>query len=244
MRRIHRGNLPITTRLAMYQRSKLCHDPDTARASWKSFRKSTAVRPLVSELKLMASVRGRCFYCSDGRGADVDHFIPIDIDFRQTWRWPNLLWVCPECNRKKGATFPIANGRPLLIDPTAVDPWSQLILDVSTCVLAPRFHGVVADQTGVETLRVLDILNFEGVVAGRARTMRRLVAAAGKVAAGPDRPATGGEMWREIDEDDYGVAAWFALWEGQDMMPFSVIKETQPQMWRHLVRVVTGRNRP
>jgi 5-methylcytosine-specific restriction endonuclease McrA len=244
VRRIHRGALPLATRLELYGRSKQCDSADATRVQWKSFRKSAAARPLMDELKRMAGTRGRCFYCSDARGADIDHFVPIDRDFRRSCQWANLLWVCPECNRKKNATFPVDDGRALLIDPTMVDPWSRLILDVSSCVLAPRFRDATPDRSGVETLRVLDILNYEAVIAGRARTVRRLIDAASTAASAHDRPTDAGDMWREISEDEYGVSAWFALWEGQDSMPFAAIKQRQPRVWRHLVRVVVGRSRP
>jgi 5-methylcytosine-specific restriction endonuclease McrA len=244
MRRIYRGGLPTATRLEMYRRGKLCTDADTAKGEWKSFRPSVAARPMVVELTRMAGVRNRCFYCSDGRGADVDHFVPIALDVANTMRWSNLLWVCPECNRKKNATFPMEDGEALLIDPSVTDPWSQVILDVTTGVLAPRFHGAVPDRGAAETLRVLDILNQEPVAEGRKKSVRRLVHAAELAIAGPDLPSASKAMWLAVGDDDYGVAAWFALWEGQDTEPYSAVKETRPRIWRHLIRCATGRSRP
>jgi uncharacterized protein (TIGR02646 family) len=244
MRRIHRGGLPVATRLEMYRRGKLCVDSAVARAEWQSFRPSVAAKPVVAELKRMAGVTGRCFYCSDGKGADVEHFFPVAEKAAYTMRWSNLLWVCPECNRKKNATFPEENEEPLLIDPSATDPWRQLVPDISTGMLAPRFHGQIPDRGATETLRVLDILNQEAVAEGRRKSIRRLLRAASKLAGSADLPAKSEELWLAVDDDDYGVAAWFALWEGQDSMPFSTIKQTRPQMWRHFVRRVAGGSRP
>jgi hypothetical protein len=189
----------------------------------------------------MAGTRNRCFYCSDSAGADVDHYKPISIDHTQTFVWPNLLWVCPVCNRKKLASFPMVDGEPAIIDPTQIDPWRHLALDQATGILAPRFHGEWEDERGRQTLKVIDRLNYEDVAEGRRRTMRRLErAAVAALAAEDDAPSEADALWREVDEDDYGVAAWFALWEGQRMTPFAEIRSRKPTIWRHFVRAVAA----
>jgi hypothetical protein len=189
----------------------------------------------------MAGRRNRCFYCSDSRAADVDHYVPISRDYTATWRWPNLLWVCPECNRKKNRQFPMANDQPLLIDPTAVDPWSRVTLDLGTAMLAPRFHGELPDRTGETTLAVLDILNQESVAEGRKSSVRRIrTAVQGALEVG-DSPSRVRGLWDAVREDDFGVATWFALWEGGDTDPFSALRGARPRVWRHFVRYATGR---
>lgn len=241
MRRIHRGVISSKTRLAMYRRHRECVDGASTRKSWKVFRASKDSAPLVVELSRMAGVRNRCFYCSDSRAADVEHYVPISTDFRLAWRWANLLWVCPECNRKKAASFPIEDNLPLIIDPTAVDPWSHLALDVTSGVLAPRFlNDGTEDRIGAKTLEVLDILNFESLIESRARTIRRPLEAARDAAAGPDLPSTAGQLWRAVAEDDLGIAAWFAFWDGGKIAPYSTLRNSRPGLWRRFVRVVAS----
>jgi len=228
----------------MRRRGALCDSTETARQLWRSFRSSASATPLVSEMERMAGPRNRCFYCSDSRAADVDHYNPISRDYTATWHWPNLLWVCPECNRKKNLQFPTADDQPLLIDPTAVDPWSRVTLDVGTGMLAARFRGEVPDRSGEATLEVLDILNQESVAEGRKNSMRRLRTAAEEALAIDDRPSYLHGLWHAIREDDFGVAAWFALWEGAEADPFSALRSNRPRVWRHFVRCVVSRGRP
>jgi 5-methylcytosine-specific restriction endonuclease McrA len=231
MRRIHRGTIPQASRLAMMKRAHSCTNTTTARAQWKAFRPLAACRPVVDELTRMAGTRNRCFYCSDSRAADIDHYVPITVDYQLTFAWNNLLWVCPECNRRKSARFPTEDGEPQLIDPTKVDPWYYFTLATKTGWVAPRFRGEIEDIFGRETLAVLDTLNFEVVAEGRAEVIHRLRTAAELAASAPDRAAAAGDLWREVDYDERGVSAWFALWDGQKEQPFDSIKQTRPMIW-------------
>lgn len=186
----------------------------------------------------MAGSRGRCFYCSDSRGADVDHYWPIARKFVSTFEWGNLLWVCPECNRKKSARFPVDGvGGALLVDPTLEDPWSFLVLDVSSGVLAPRFNDEGEQKLrGAATLQTIDLLNFEVIVEGRARTIRRLREAVGNSLDDGDTPVSRAAIVRAVRDDEYGVASWFILWEGRDSAPFDEARARQPALWRLFAR--------
>lgn len=123
MRRLYRGDLPVATRRELRARQALCHDVAAAQAAWKAFRQLVAAGPVLDELRRMAGKRNRCLYCSDSRAADVDQYFPIAIDHSRAFAWSNLMWACPECNRRKATKFPIAAGQPLVIDPTREDPW-------------------------------------------------------------------------------------------------------------------------
>jgi 5-methylcytosine-specific restriction endonuclease McrA len=241
MRRIYRGTIPQSSRVAMTRRANQCTDATGAKEQWNAFRPLAPCRPVINELTRMAGTRNRCFYCSDSRAADVDHYVPIAVDYRRAFSWNNLLWVCPECNRRKSARFPMKDGQPQLIDPTRRDPWQHFTLATQTGWVAPRFHDNIEDILGRETLAVLDTLNFEVVAEGRAEVIHRLRSAAEVAAVAPDRAGSAPDLWREVRYDERGVSAWFALWDGQREDPFDSIKRSRPVIWRHFVRAVAAK---
>lgn len=105
-----------------------------ARGLWR--RKSTRDRvhqPLGSALRQMAPGLERCMYCGDNQGTDIDHFEPLARNPLRTFDWLNHLLACALCNsHKKRDRFPLdADGQPLLIDPTAEDPFDHLVLTLS-----------------------------------------------------------------------------------------------------------------
>jgi uncharacterized protein (TIGR02646 family) len=238
MRRVYRGELDLRTRLALRKQQATCCDSNAARARWNTFRQSTQARPVVGELSRMAGHRARCFYCSDSMASDVEHFLPITPDFHQAFAWANLLWICAPCNRKKSAIYPMKGGIRVLIDPTRDDPWKHVTLASATGVLAPRFSVEgVADRRGEETLAILDILNHESVAEGRRRSIRRLQEAVAEHVETGNTVVQLCKLARAVAEDDYGVARWFAFWEGRHERPFSDLALTQPP-WRRFVRSV------
>lgn len=237
MRRVYRTPLPLETQRELYRRQKLCTSAALARREWKAFRQSAAAGPLIEELHRMAGGRNRCFYCSDSRGTDVDHFKPIGIDTSRTFTWPNHLWICTECNRHKGGQYPTAqNGMALLIDPSAEDPWASLILDRETALVAARYvteHE--RDVRAVTTLKVLEPINHEAVATGRRRSIDRLERTVAEILC--DSQDGLRDLLTAAREDDYGVAAWFALWEGSNGEPFATLRTTRPHAWRRFVSV-------
>lgn len=235
MRRVHRGDLSLAARRELRHRASLCTNSDEAREEWNRYRRAAPARPVIDELKRMAGTRGRCFYCSDSRASDVEHFVPIALDHEQAFRWRNMLWICTPCNRKKLQRPPTVDGTRVLIDPSLDDPWKHLVLDVASGFLAPRYLGDGAvDVRGEVTLEVLDILNYEALSEGRRRTVRRLGAAAEAVVNAGGSTASFQALVREVQEDEYGVSSWFACWEGSADPPFSTLAQmTRP--WRRFV---------
>ena len=236
MRRIHRGTLPLSVRLELHKLRVATADEAAARAAWKAFRKRKGSDPLVAELIRMAGARNRCVYCDDSRGADVDHFAPIDHDHQRTFIWSNHYWACPECNRRKSIRFPLdAAGQPTLIDPTAEDWWDHLVLDTATGVMAARYGPAGQDPRGIDTLEVFGPLNFESVSEGRFRSAERLREAGAKALSQGDTVAVRANLVKEIRLDDFGVAAWFALSDGQGEEPFVSLRAAEPQLWSRFV---------
>lgn len=103
-----------------------------AQRLWK--RKSRAVFARISaKLSEMASGRGRCMYCEDSAGTDIEHFYPKQKYPERAFRWDNYLWACSHCNsNRKRTQFPLRGNQPLLINPTAVDPMAHLQFVPST----------------------------------------------------------------------------------------------------------------
>ncbi len=111
MRRVCRGSLSLETLTDLRRRQDLCADVADARLRWKAFRGLAAAQPLVRELERMAGQRSRCFYCSDSRGTDIEHFVAITVDYLHTFVWTNLLWICAGCNRNKGNRVVVTAGK-------------------------------------------------------------------------------------------------------------------------------------
>jgi uncharacterized protein (TIGR02646 family) len=107
-------------------------------------------------------------YCRDSLSCDVEHFAPLSSYPDLTFQWPNLLWICAECNRKKGRRYPLSSeGSPLIIDPTRADPWKHFILDTTTGEVSARWLSTeVEDQYAATTLSIVATLSYEAVVEG------------------------------------------------------------------------------
>lgn len=241
MRRIHRGSISLSDRKELFHRSRLSSSKDEAREEWDKYRRSVKSHPVVEALRKAVGVRQRCIYCCDSRSADVDHFVPIAEDYLKAFKWDNFIWVCPECNRRKGKRFPVNDsGDPLIIDPTKVEPWVHLILDTANGLIESRFLEEDFDPMGDATLEVLPCINYESVTEGRRRVIRRYYEALDTVLHGSSA-AGFRNVAREIDEDDYGIYAWFALYEGANEVPFSRLRELYPKYWKTFVRLASKR---
>lgn len=238
MRRIQRPELPATCQRYLNRKQRQLGDSDVLENVWKRARQTKSMQAVAEILATMTGVRRRCMYCEDSRGTDIEHHWPKSKYRKMLFLWDNLLWVCASCNRKKGNQFELAaDGSPLLIDPTKIDPWDHLFFDSCTGLLVPRFHGDVPDPLGVYTTNP-DILplNVEAVSEGRLRTTRNL------------RRGVEAQLRRAIrstddlvaairDNDDYGLAAWFLHREGQDETPFADLK-TDASVWQAVVEAI------
>jgi len=135
-----------------------------AQALWKN---TTARRNVHSELnkalRRMAAGREYCMYCGDNRGTTIDHFEPVALNPLRTFDWLNHLLACSGCNsHEKRDQFPLDDeGRPLLIDPTAEDPFDHLLLTFSI----GEYDALTVK--GEATIEVCD-LNNELLARGRA----------------------------------------------------------------------------
>ncbi|MCI0461002.1 MAG: hypothetical protein L0Z62_28985 [Gemmataceae bacterium] len=180
-------------------------------------------------------------FCEDSRGSDIDHFWPLAHYQERTFVWLNLLFACAECNRVKGDQFALdATGRPLLIDPTAEDPWDYLFYDSRTGNLTARFEPTTKREhpKGKHTTDASVLpLNIEPVTEGRRRIQRNLRRAVERcleqLTQGADSAAAAKQLQTAVqDNDDYGLAVWFFLREGREEAPFRTLRSKNRTVWR------------
>lgn len=135
MRRVQRPTLPAATLASLHKRTARILDaaegaPRKAEAErlWGS--RTQAVLACATALRDAAPDGGRCMYCEDSEGTDIDHFWPKATFPECTYVWDNHLWACSGCNSNhKRERFPRdPRGRPLLLDPTVDDPHAHLWL--------------------------------------------------------------------------------------------------------------------
>ncbi len=207
-------------------------------ATWKAQRKSASMKRVINVLRQMTGKRERCMYCEDSRGIDVEHFWPKLRYPARAFRWPNLLWACAGCNRVKIDRFPRdETGEPLLIDPTDVDPWDYLFYDPETDELTPRWDPRTRRQhpKGLVTLEILSTLSHQAVAESRRRTCRNLQRALRAFFGTPETSEAEAELRESIsDNDDFGLAVWFFLREGQEEEPFAELQRRYPEVWERM----------
>lgn len=112
---------------AQVQRARSAKARKSAAARrWKS-KPGAAFDEVKKKLSAMATGCSRCMYCEDSAGTDIEHFYPKSKYPERAFRWDNYLWACSHCNsNQKRTQFPLLQGQPALIDPTAVDPAEHL----------------------------------------------------------------------------------------------------------------------
>ncbi len=195
---------------------------------------------IVEVLRRMTGKRERCMYCEDSRGTDIEHFWPKEPYPEKSFKWVNLLWACAGCNRVKGARFPLdSSGEPLLIDPTATDPWDVLFYDSETDELTARWERETGKEhpRGLETLEVLSTLRYQAIAEGRGRTRRNLQRAVRAFLGAHSEPAAEAELRESVaDNDDYGLTSWFFLRDGQREAPFADLCRGHPEVWSRVRR--------
>lgn len=176
--------------------------------SWTSARRSSAFQPAVAALRRMAGDTQRCMYCLDSHGTDVEHFWPKSPYPERMFVWTNLLLGCTECGRLKGERFPMENGLPLLLDPSAEDPWEHLDFDSDTGNLTPRYgRDGRTSRKGEATVGLLQLDQREALARVYLRTFRRLCDAL-VAAMDSESPDAESLLVRLRTLDDHGLLPW------------------------------------
>jgi uncharacterized protein (TIGR02646 family) len=237
MRRVIRESLDVNVQENLQQRQA---EADRKRREgtlqvhdeWQNARQNAALRSVLVTLKRMMGERERCMYCLDSHGTDIEHFWPKTPYPERLFLWPNLLLCCAECGRLKGDRFPLAEGQPLLIDPTAQEPWLYLDFDPTTGNVVARFDVDANNWSpqGLKTVEVLQLDRREALAVGYRRTFRRLSAIVQRY-LGDGVPNAAGLIAALRDADDHGLLGWCFIGTGQNVPPFSALRQQQPDAW-------------
>jgi len=218
-------------------------------SKWKQARQTKCVgQGVFGALCSMAGKRERCMYCEDSRGTDIDHFRPKSVYPGRVFEWPNMLLSCSGCQRAKGDRFPMDEaGDPMLIDPTAEEPWQHLYYVSETGVITARYDKATGRQCpkGVATTELLP-LNVEAIAYGRKRTSRRLAQAVRAfLDAQQNRrkdqcePEIVGRLRKAVrDCPDYGLSRWYFAADGRNEEPFSRLEADHPDLFMELADAV------
>ena len=236
MRRIERVDLAmeIANALQLFQEeadSRREQENFNSEAHWKGKRKSQPILAVYTALKRMAGTRERCMYCVDSQGSDIEHFWPKSLYPERMYMWGNLLTHCAPCGRFKGIQFPRTDdGTPLLIDPSAEDPWEFLDFHPETGNLNARYLLSTGEYSpkGESTVTVLHLDKREGVAAGYRKTYSRLCQL---VTDWTDQHLAEDYLERLLEADDHGLLGWFLRGSGQNEPSFSRFRERYQDAW-------------
>ena len=239
MHRLYRKDLPSVAAKFLRRNQAAVDAGSSPRPTWEKARKAQRMKDVVGALLAMVGRRGRCMYCEDSRGTDIDHFWPLVLFKERTFVWENLLWSCSDCNRHKATRFRVGPwGGPMLLDPTADDPWDFLYYNPHTGGITARYRGDMEDPRGKETLEAIPALGNEAVMDGRRRTSRNLVRAVRAFLdqAAIDRPTARLDLADAIrDNDAYGLVIWYFRRDGREEAPFRELRLSHPDVWEEIV---------
>jgi len=242
MRKIKRLALTAETVKALNRKQSAANKKKAAgtlnvEATWKSARQTIPVKAALGVLQTMAGNRQRCMYCGDSHGTDIEHFWPKKPYPERMFRWPNMLLCCTECGRFKGDEIPLANNLPLLVDPTAEDPWQFLDFDPATGNIVARFDTATNDwlAKGTETVKALHLDRREALAASYQHSHRRLES---RVEAALQEPAPDATALVQAlhEADDHGMLGWYFTGTGQNVEPFVSLRQQHPAVWQACIQ--------
>lgn len=206
---------------------------------WKGARQTKRVQTALRVLYSMAGVRERCMYCVDSHGSDIDHFWPKTAFPERAFRWDNFLLCCTECGRFKGNRFPLADGQPLLINPSEEDPWTHLDFDPQTGNIVARYdvQNNSPSPKGVATVKLFQLDRRESIAEGNRRTYSRLAKVISDSLAQNDLEAAG-LIVRLKEADDHGLLGWCLAGPGSQLEPFATLHSNHADVWAACVDAV------
>ena len=238
MRRVTRPMLPKQAQTYLDKKHQLVTQRSKAGtldvdALWKQARATKTIGTACTLLQGAMGPRERCMYCLDSHGTDIEHYRPKARYPLQTFKWNNWLICCTECGRLKGSKFPVAEGKPLLINPANENPWTFLEFDSDTGNLTARFDTAYNTWSpkGAETVSVLHLDCREALAAGYRKTFLRLdalVSAAIEASATPDAADLANRLQ---EQDDHGLLEWCFCFAGQHEGAFAQLKKKNGLLW-------------
>ena len=245
MRQVTRPTLPARVENYLLRKQREIDAGRPVLSTWVTARRTRSLARVAQILASMSDRRERCMFCSDSRSTDIEHFWPKVRYPQRVFQWHNLLWICAGCNRQKGDRFPLDRQlHPLLIDPTAEDPWDFLYFDGCTGNITARYDSSsrLPHPKGVHTVDPAVLpLNIEAVTEGRLRTRRNLVRAVRSFltqsANTADPDALQAELLEAVrDNDDYGLAHWYFRRDGRTEEPFRTFRAAYRDVWDRIAQ--------
>jgi uncharacterized protein (TIGR02646 family) len=111
--------------------------------------------PVLQMLRAMSGSGERCMYCSGSEASQVEHYRPKSLYPALTFDWSNLLWVCGQCNQRKGNQF---DEKKTPINPVDENVWQHFFID-QFGNLRSRWNEVLddLDPRAEETVRMLEL---------------------------------------------------------------------------------------
>lgn len=242
MRQTRRPSLPRRAQTYLDGRAYSTAGLPSVERAWKAARQTKALKTVVETLQSMMGPRQRCMYCVDSHGSDIEHFWPKAPYPDRAFLWPNLLLCCTECGRFKGDRFPLSeDGTPLLVDPSAENPWEYLDFDPDTGNLTARFDAAskLPFPKGESTVRILRLDRRESMAEGYRRTYLRIAkcvtACLAQAVIDPDKLAED-----LMQADDHGLLAWCFGPIGSRMQPFAQLRARDPDTWSRCAYMVAA----
>lgn len=232
---ISRLDLTLSSRLEMMRKQRaIAKNAVDVEREWRSFRGSAAGVDVVETLGRMSTL-DRCMYCLDSRACDVEHILPKSKSLEWVFDWKNLLWICSDCNRRKGSRLPAPNlgDEARVYDPCREQFWSLFMLDAETGFVAPRWlDRDTQSPVAVATLDLVTSVNLESVAERRRRASLRLSNRAEAVLEhGTSRVLHTGFM-RDLRSDEQAIAEWFLNFEGRNDPIWTALRTNYPKLWR------------
>ncbi|MBK6614001.1 hypothetical protein [Ottowia sp.] len=233
MRRTHRLALPRRAQSYLDGRAQATAGQPNVERAWKTARQTKALATVVETLQAMTGPRQRCMYCVDSHGSDIEHFWPKGPYPGRAFLWPNMLLCCTECGRFKGDRFPLSSaGDPMLVNPSAENPWEHLDFDPDTGNLTARYDAAsgAPSPKGYATVQLLRLDRREGMAEGYRRAYRRIEAfvnaALSEAVIDPDQLAQ-----QLLLADEHGLLHWCFGPVGANLRPFAALRNKAPAAW-------------
>lgn len=235
MRRVERAELrtEIVDALHAYQADANRQRPNedfSAQDFWKNRRNNQTLTEVLATLKRMAGADEACMYCTCSEAGDIEHFWPKSEYVERMFLWENLLLCCGICGRMKLDKFPLANGQPLLIDPSSENPWEFLDFQPRTGNIVARTDPSSGEESpkGKATVEILQLNR-------RQRVANLYKKASVRVAEVVERILAEGFAARHIQElrnaDGHGLLGWCFCGAGQGDLPYLTLRESDPHAW-------------
>jgi uncharacterized protein (TIGR02646 family) len=196
---------------------------------------------VLKALQFMMGKSGRCMYCVDSHGCNIEHFRPKSPFPEWMFQWQNLLLCCTECGRFKGSQFPLHDDQqPLLIDPSVEEPWDYLDFEIETGSMSARFILQLNDYSnkGLKTVEILQLDRREGLAENYKLTYKRIKKC---LCDYLETPSSCSRRLVDdlLDADERGLLGWCFKGTGQNEAPFSTLKTQHPDVWQECMMAFT-----